>query len=45
MALGLPNITIIFKGLASSAIERSERGIVACILKMIQRADRGMSTL
>lgn len=33
MAVGLPNITIIFKGLASSAIERSERGIVACILK------------
>lgn len=26
MALGLPNITIIFKGLAASAIERSERG-------------------
>ena len=33
MALGLPNITIIFKGLAASAIERSERGIVACIIK------------
>ena len=33
MALGLPNITIIFKGLAASAIERSERGIVACIVK------------
>lgn len=33
MALGLPNITITFKGLAASAIERSERGIVACILK------------
>lgn len=33
MSIGLPNITIIFKGLANSAIERSERGIVACILK------------
>lgn len=33
MSLGLPNITIIFKGLAASAIERSERGIVVCILK------------
>ena len=33
MALGLPNITIIFKGLAASAIERSERGIVVCMIK------------
>ena len=33
MALGLPNITIIFKGLAASAIERSERWIVAWIIK------------
>ena len=44
MALGLPNITIIFKGLASSAIERSERGIVACILKDDTEGGQRMST-
>ena len=33
MAIGLPDINLIFKGLAASAIQRSERGIVACILK------------
>jgi hypothetical protein len=30
--MGLPNISIIFKTLATSAISRSERGIVALIL-------------
>ena len=44
MALGLPNITIIFKGLASSAIERSERGIVACILKDDTEGGQRLST-
>lgn len=33
MNLGLPNITMIFSGKGVSAIERSARGIVACILK------------
>ena len=33
MALGLPSISIIFSGKGVSAIERSARGIVACILK------------
>lgn len=33
MALGLPGISIIFSGKGVSAIERSARGIVACILK------------
>lgn len=33
MALGLPVLNMVFQGLAASAIERSERGIVACILK------------
>lgn len=33
MALGLPSISIIFSGKGTSAIERSARGIVACILK------------
>ena len=31
--LGLPQFSMIFRGLAVSAIERSARGIVACILK------------
>lgn len=31
--MGLPNIEIIFKSLATSAIQRGERGIVALILK------------
>ena len=44
MALGLPNITIIFKGLATSAIERSERGIVACILKDTTEGGKRLST-
>lgn len=44
MALGLPNITIIFKGLAASAIERSERGIVACILKDDTEGGQRLST-
>lgn len=33
MSLGLPSISIIFSGKGVSAIERSARGIVACILK------------
>lgn len=33
MALGLPEINIVFKGKGVTAVERSARGIVACILK------------
>lgn len=33
MALGLPNFSMVFSGKAVSAIERSARGVVACILK------------
>ncbi len=33
MSLGLPEINIVFKGKGVSAVERSARGIVACILK------------
>lgn len=33
MAMGLPQVNIVFKELASSAIQRGERGIVALLLK------------
>ncbi|MCM1212912.1 MAG: phage tail sheath subtilisin-like domain-containing protein [Lachnospiraceae bacterium] len=33
MALGLPSFSMVFSGKAMSAIERSARGIVACILR------------
>lgn len=36
MALGLPSITIAFKSTSITAIERSQRGIIAMILKEIE---------
>ncbi len=40
MALGLPGFSLIFSGKAVSAIERSARGIVACVLKDDHEAGR-----
>lgn len=44
MALGLPSFSMIFSGKAVSAVERSARGIVACILQDSTEGGREINT-